>query len=223
MLNLIKSIIPIFVCCFIFAASSNAQDFQKTNNAVASYFCSVSNEIVNQIDTYTPLTSREKEQIGKFQKQLDYQIEQACLDTLMKKIGDKVNLMPLDALESVITYTAGGYPSLMFPKKKIKKVGKEIGADHYFVFNISVSPVIGLAPKLVTSTKPEVVVTIKIFDNQGNKVNTIKMNKKAKKGIKRIDFARKKFDKLDLEYVDPLVEKLMPTIEEAISMAVAKV
>ena len=225
MLHQMKNILLLFLCSICIAL--NAQDSQDSKHAMVSYYFSISNSVVDQIDPYTPATTREKEQQSNFRKQLNRQLTDLFMDSLRHKLENsgKVALLPTNTFEGVMNYTDEGYPYALSPKKRIKKIGSKGLADYYYSFNIYVTPAVSLTPKLKAggATKPEGSLNVKIFDGDGNVVKKISKRLKAKKNIKRIDFAGRKFNKLDLNYVDPLIDYLIPTLDHALTLAVADI
>ena len=220
-----KNILLVTLC--LFCISTQAQDLKTSKNAMVSYYFSFSNQIIDQIDPYTPITSREKEQQSAFRKQINRQLTDLFLDSLTQKLeqSGKVALLPINTLEGVMNYTDAGYPYALSPKKRVKKIGGKGLAEYYLAFNIYVSPAMSLAPKLKAggAAKPEVSVNMKVFDAEGNVIKKISKRIKAKKNIKKIDFANRKFNKLDMNYVDPLIEYLVPTLDQALKLALSDI
>ncbi len=214
-----------FAIISLFITNSYAQDYSKGKNVTASFSILGTESFVDKLDTYTPATSREKEKAKNFNTAFEAQISNLIYEKVVAEMQTKeIEMLPLNTLTDEILYGSSNFPVLLIPKKKIKKMGSKDIADYFFVFNVNVGDAIDLASiALSKSATPKITINIKVFDKAGNMLKKGTGEIKGDRPIKSKDFVGKRFDKLDGDYIEPLLEYLTPTIDKAAAKAVAGV
>lgn len=202
----------------------HGQDFTNSQNTVLSLRTYASDELTKRLDNYEPKTKREKENYFESKQFYDSALEEYTIAQIYTALTEKAGLKleEKDALIDYIMYGDNGLPSILIPKSAIKKIVKKgHQTDYYFVFNINIG--ISIAGTLLPGTlKPEVKCEVKVFSPKKELVKKIVGKNDGKTAIRMKDFPHKKFDKLEIEYMELLVEKIKPMITEAVLAAAEK-
>ena len=130
-----------------------------------------------------------------------------------------------DAIRDFVTYGNDGLPNVMIPKAVIKKLGKKgYESDYYFSFTMNVDlSTLAKTMKFSGKVKPEYRCSIKVFDKDRSIVKKSEFKQKTKDPLKSLNFPKRKFDKLEKDYMDLLVEEMEPLMKEAIKQTVASI
>lgn len=215
-----KKLTLLYLLCV--SLTIQAQDFTASQNTFLSLNVLPEGAILDKLDSYEPKTSREKKHFEESKDYLQALLTEMSIALLYEELETKksIKLEDKDALRDFATYGNDGLPIVIIPKaaiKKLKKKGYE--SDYYFRFNITIG--LNLLMKgLPGQLKPEVTCSAKVFDMNGKVVKKVEEKIKTKTAIKMKDFPNRKFDKLDKDYMDLLVEKLKPQITDAVVAAV---
>lgn len=203
--------------------TSYAQNVQGSRYLPIDYSVIISAEFLNKLDPYVPVTKREKEQAQRFMKQFEQEFMDECYEKLSQEISSHagIQLMALETARNYVDFNDKGYPFVLFPKKKIKKINSQEVADYFVSLKVNLSVAGGLSPKLALSGafKPEVEVVAIFRNQQAEKVKQVNKVVVATTPIKGKDFQGGKFDKMEMAYVDLLMEKIRPTFAQAIQEA----
>ncbi len=205
------------VCLLLLSCTIYAQD-ATTNNALINYSFLISSDLIKGLDSYEPITTKEKDITERVAKERQKTFMDAAYELVTAQLEEKsIQLMPIGTMQGAVMYSDYGYPTPLLPKKAVKKKGGQVGADYFFNVNISLSK--ALVSGLL-GVKPEATAKIVVFDKAGNKVKELKGIGKAPKTVRILEFPGKKFDKMDADYIAPFVELMLPTVEQAITEAV---
>ncbi|MBX2814531.1 MAG: hypothetical protein KTR24_00970 [Saprospiraceae bacterium] len=208
------------VLCF---QTSSAQQ-QKT---LVNYYASLGDDVLNQLDTYAPTTSREKERFNAAKKHLHETFNHMVYDKLVSALqkGKSISFQPLSVLEQHgVTYNDMGFPIPLVAKAAIKKARKRgHEGDLYYSVSLYCTDAASLASvsKLAKQSKPEIKLTINVFDAHGDKVKKAQTKVKGRKPIKAKEFSPK-FDKMEMGSMDDLMVKVSELVDQAIEEAVDK-
>ncbi|GAA5221686.1 hypothetical protein [Membranihabitans marinus] len=211
---------------FLWTNSINAQDFSNKKTTIVQFDFMIFESFYNALDPYSPTTSREK---SDYKTAKEY-ANKLFLDKLNEMVSEKlktevaIQLEPMTALEDYkVVYNHYGFPNTIIAKPVIKKVSKNgYSSDYYLAVktNIQASTDILGKAKLVNQVKDQIDVVIVLYDDKGNKLDKFEGKYKAKEAKKAKSFPSGKFNKLESDYMDHLVEMLLPGIEEAVDKAV---
>ena len=194
---------------------------------LVNYFASFGDDILNELDNYTPTTSREKENFTSAKKYMNEKFNQLVFQRLSLALKEEksIELEPTSTLKQYdIVYNDLGYPIPLVVKGAIKKAKKRgYHADQYYSISAYCSDVANLASasKLVKQSKPQVRIVITVFDSNGSKQQKVEGKVKRAKPIKAKEFIHK-FDKLEEESMDELLNKVLPLVDKAVDQAVGK-
>lgn len=211
----------IFSCFLLMSLTLCGQDLTTSQNTLLALNVLPGNEILDKLDAYEPKTTREKENFKDSKAYLDAMLTELAIQAVYTELVTQkdINLEDKDVLRDFITYGKDGLPVVIIPKNAIKKLMKKgYETDYYFVVNITTG--LNLLMKgLPGQIKPQVTCTIKVFDKDRKQIKKVEEKVKTKTAIKMRDFPKRKFDKLDKDYMTILVEKLSPLISNAIIAA----
>ena len=214
-------IIRLFVSLWITASVQlQAQNLTQTQNALAGFNVSVSNEFFDKDtgkkgDEYTPAEK-------KMKKRSAYRIKEALLDSAYKhfiagmEAKHNVSFLPLNYLENIVPFNEWGFPVAMGVKS-----GKKSDVDFVLRLDIMVTNDISLGSAMGTgarSIKPLVTCRMSIGNDKGKKVFSNKSSVKSKT-VKYKHLAIRQYDTLDVEGV----EKLIPVLEKQILQAIDEI
>lgn len=218
-MNIMRKII--FSYLFLVSLTLGAQDFTASQNTLLALNVLPGSEILDKLDSYEPKTTREKDNFKESKAYLEAMLTELAINSIYTELAaqKEITLEDKDALRDYITYGKDGLPVVIIPKSAIKKlVKKGYETDYYFVVNLATG--LNLLMKgLPGQIKPQVTCTIKVFDQDKKQVKKIEEKVKMKTAIKMKDFPKRKFDKLDKDYMTLLVEKLTPLVKEAFMAA----
>ena len=211
----------IFSCFLLMSLTLCGQDLTTSQNTLLALNVLPGNEILDKLDAYEPKTTREKENFKDSKAYFDAMLTELAIQAVYTELVTQkdINLEDKDVLRDFITYGKDGLPVVIIPKNAIKKLMKKgYETDYYFVVNITTG--LNLLMKgLPGQIKPQVTCTIKVFDKDRKQIKKVEEKVKTKTAIKMRDFPKRKFDKLDKDYMTILVEKLSPLISNAIIAA----
>lgn len=215
-----KNLLAAFLI-LLFGANLSAQDLAGATNTFVTFDLILDKDLLDKLDPYSPTTSREKE---NFMEAKQY-LEQKLLNNLHSMISDglaeaDIETAPMNTLEDYkITYNRYGYPNTLIAKSVVKKARKNgYESDHFIVVKSTIgsaSDILGSA-KLARQVKDEVKITCNILDAEGKKVNSAEGKFKASTPKKAKSFPSGKFDKMEVEYMDELLEILKPSMQNAV-------
>lgn len=150
--------------------------------------------------------------LGFFNKYLSEQLK-----------GEPYQVLPLNTVSSMSNSALNleGYPLILFPKKTLKKNADKDLSDVFLSATLSISKPIAA----VVGMKPEILVTLKLFNKDGELLNKVSVNQKTDKKISNMGFAvnqSQAFDKMDYDHALILFSKVEPKIMSTIEEAVAE-
>lgn len=211
----------LFLCIFLFEASG------QQKSTLINYYASFGDAILNQLDTYAPTTSREKENFSAAKSHLNEHFNRRAYERLESALSEKksITFEPIATLQEYdIVYNDLGYPIPLVVKGAINKARKRghVG-EQYYAVSIYCSDVasIASASKLAKQSKPQIKVNINVFDADGAKINKVEAKMKGRKPIKAKEFSPK-FDKMEEGSMDDLLAKVDELVDQAIDEAVQK-
>ena len=216
-----KVTIPIWLLVGLFTLKSQAQE----KRTVINYFASFGDDVLNELDTYVPTTIREKENFTRAKKHLNQKFTDRVFTKLTEELAKKsMAIEPIEALKDFkIIYNDLGYPIPLVVKGAIKKAKKNgYQGNYYYSINAYCSDIAGLASasKLAKQSKPQVKITINVFDENGSKITKAEGKVKRSKPIKAKEF-NGKFDKLECDSMDALLVMVNPLVDEAVAKAIS--
>lgn len=208
-----------------FSISTFAQDYSSAKNTMLNFDVSVDDNVFNNLDSYTPSTTREQNSYKENVKYVRKRLIDLANDFLRKELQEQkgISVEETDAILSQMTYNDFGYPFVLMAKTGIKKVQKKgYESDYYFSFKLNVTAgtdIISTA-KLMRKLRPEVTISINTYGSDGKNITKIQGRDRPDEAFKASDFPGDTFDKLENDYMDPLVEKITPILENAVKLAV---
>lgn len=209
----------------ILAASSSlfGQDWSASTNTLLTFSLQSSAGILDRLDTYELITDREKSLYNRYQDTLSNRLARFALEPFYAELANaSITLQPKDALAEYLTYGDDGLPSILFPKRAVKRLAnKGYTGDYFFNTKISIS-----ANGIVTGTservKPKVTCQIKVYDAAGEEVKNVEVEVLSPNFIKSTEFPKLTFDKIGLDYIEMLQKRLEPLVRQAVEEAVAE-
>lgn len=200
-----------------------AQRLINKHNTILQFKVSVSDDILSALDSNEPRSEREKENLVKTKYLLDELLIHKAFEIFESKLIDKsIELKPVDILkEQGINYNEYGFPELIPSKLIIKNLQKNgYNSDYFLSLDIIFNKVVDLfgSGKLIKQFKLDTNVKCTLFDQAGRKINISNGSTQGENLIRAKDFPEKKFDKMELEYMELLVEKLIPELDEAMDI-----
>lgn len=214
----------LIVLLFIIASCQLfGQDQTASTNTLLSFSVQSSAGILDRLDTYELTTEREKSLYNRYQDALNARLVRFALDPFYAELAiAETTLEPKEALTEYLTYGKDGLPSVLFPKRAIKRVtNKGYTADHYFSTKISIEAN-GIISGTSKRVKPKVSCQIKVFDAEGEEVSNVEAEVLAANFIKSTEFPNLTFDKIGLDYIEMLQSRLEPLVQQAVEEAVSK-
>lgn len=219
--------LPVIIFLLTTLSSLTAQEFTSSKNTLLELNAIIDSDVMDKLDAYSPISEREKDKLKESKDYLDARVTEIFLNAIYTELADSKNI-PLeskDAIRDFVTYGNDGLPNVLIPKAVIKKLGKKgYETDYYFSFSLNVDiPVLAKTNKFSGRVKPEYRCTIKVFDEDRAIVKKSEFKQKTKEPLLARDFPKRKFDKLEKDYIDLLVEEMKPLLGEAIKQTVAQI
>jgi len=226
-MKLVKTLsMLLMVCVFLVPNHAHAQDLAGKKSTIVQFDFILFESLLKGLDPYEPSTLREKENY----KEAKQYVQKVLIDKLYEEVTSKllsekeINMEPLNALEDhSVLYNNQGYPNTIIAKSVIKKVKKKgYESDLFFAIKTSVEAapdILGKA-KLSKQVKDLTKVVITVFDGNGTKIEKYEGSFKAEEPKKAKSFPSSRFDKMDVGYMDLLVEMLLPGMQEAVDEAI---
>lgn len=197
-----------------------AQRLINKQNTILQFKVSVSDDILNALDPNGPRSEKEKENLIETKYLLEEILIHEAFEIFESKLKEKsIALKPVDILQAYgISYNEYGFPELIPSKLIIKNLQKNgFNSDYFLSLDVIFNKVDDLfgSGKLIKQFKLDTNVKCTLFDLAGRKINISNGNIQSKNLIRAKDFPEKKFNKMELEYMELLVEKLIPELNEA--------
>lgn len=199
------------------------QDWKASKNTLLNFTLQSSAGILDRLDTYELTTEREKSLYNRYQDTLSARLARFALDPVYAELAAAdITLEPKQALAEHLTYGKDGLPSILMPKRAIKRVGNKGYTTDYF-FNIKISiEAHGMVTGVSKRVKPKVRCQIKVYDAAGEDIKNEEAEVLASDYIKSTEFPNLIFDKIGLDYIEMLQKRLEPLVLEAVEAAVEK-
>lgn len=215
-----KTIYTTLLLTFLSIGIAQAQNL-KEGRAVYSYIdCLLDPEIIKSLDNDKLTASNQKVHL-RWKKKFKMQLEQQLLDKMDAYLkSNNVDIQPMETIAKIHSGSEGSFPSVLFPKKLLKKKAKDADIGEHFV-SAALAITKPLFPKLMKPYSLEYTLTLKIFNNEG------KMLKKLKKEIKsestmggmKVPDDEKLFSKIADESIDWFLEHFGGATEQVVAEA----
>lgn len=221
-----KNLLTTFLL-FIIVTNVSGQDLAGSTNTFVTFDLLLDKDLLDNLDPYSPTTSREKENFMEAKQYLEQKLLNNLHSMLSESLAEAdIETAPMNSLEDYkILYNRYGYPNTLIAKSVVKKAKKNgYESDHFLVVKSSIgaaSDILGTA-KLARQVKDEVKITCNILDADGKKVHSAEGKFKASTPKKAKSFPSGKFDKMEVEYMDELLEILKPSMQSAIDKLLEK-
>jgi len=208
---------------------AEGQDLAGKKNTVVQFDFTMYESVLSKLDPYEPSTVREKENYREAKQYIEKKLVDNMSELTEKYLANhfSASLQPIQTLEDYkVVYNSKGYLNTMIVKSVIKKVNKKgYESDFFLACSVtleSTTDMLGKA-KLTKQFKPQITFNISIFDDQGTKLQKFQGKLKAENPIKAKSFPSLKFDKMEIEYMDLLLEMLQPDLEAALEKALSQI
>ena len=183
--------------------------------AISTFSYVINEDFLSKLDAYQPITTKEKEKTLNMKRLFEKSLLEITYETLQNQVdGKKDNWLDLGTMANFVSYDQFNFPNPLFLKKVIKKAVLEDTADKYvnFTFYLNTDFVL-----VGTKIKPVLDSKLTIFNSEAKKINTLNYEFKYERPFSSKDVIGERFDKMENEHIEKLVETLSPAIEKCIS------
>lgn len=214
----------ISVFTLLITVSSFSQDFANSKNTLLQFQYLSESSTLNQLDKYSASTSKEKAMQKRSVDKMSVAIEDLFYESFERNLVEKnITIEDKNVLENFGIIYNNGYPNVMVAKSAIKKVTKKgYEGDLFFNVNMDTNIDTGLmssSSKIVNKFIPSATFKIDIWNSDLEKVKELKFKASAPEKIENKAYFGGRFDKMDGEMIDRLIELLSPLIAESVDKA----